>query len=87
MTTIAQPAVANRLSLYGTMLTIRRFEETALELRREEVAQGSMHLCAGQEAIPTGALALDLASAELSRASARGARVSHSFSDPHSSGS
>jgi 2-oxoisovalerate dehydrogenase E1 component len=45
-------------SLYRTMLTIRRFEETALELRTQEVAQGSMHLCAGQEAVPAGALSV-----------------------------
>lgn len=35
------------------MLTIRRFEERCLELGGETVA-GSIHLCAGQEAIPVG---------------------------------
>lgn len=39
------------------MMLIRQFEERALELGREGLAQGSMHLCFGQEAIPVGAMA------------------------------
>lgn len=44
---------------YTRMYRIRRFEEASLELsqRKPPVAAGSMHLCAGQEAIPVGALA------------------------------
>lgn len=38
------------------MMLIRRFEERALELGREDLAAGSMHLCFGQEAIPVGAM-------------------------------
>jgi 2-oxoisovalerate dehydrogenase E1 component len=37
------------------MLTIRRFEETVLELRNADIVAGSVHLCCGQEAIPVGA--------------------------------
>lgn len=42
---------------YRQMATIRRFEEQILELGREGVIAGSIHLCLGQEAIPVGALA------------------------------
>ena len=43
--------------LYRSMLLIRRFEERVLDLRRERLVAGSIHLCAGQEAIPVGATA------------------------------
>lgn len=43
--------------LYRSMVLIRRFEERVLDLRRERVVAGSIHLCAGQEAIPVGATA------------------------------
>src|SRR5918995_1010478 len=45
------------LDAYRSMLTIRRFEERVLELRKADVFAGSVHLCAGQEAVPVGALA------------------------------
>ncbi len=41
----------------GRVLRIRRFEEACLELRRRDLIAGSIHLCAGQEAIPVGAAA------------------------------
>jgi 2-oxoisovalerate dehydrogenase E1 component len=37
---------------YSQMLTIRRTEETILELRRQEAFPGSVHLCVGQEVAP-----------------------------------
>ncbi|MEV5968090.1 thiamine pyrophosphate-dependent enzyme [Kribbella sp. NPDC051952] len=37
-------------------MTIRRFEERCLQLSRDGVVAGSMHLCLGQEAVPVGAL-------------------------------
>src|SRR4051812_49975236 len=58
MTATATSSAELLRSLYRTMLTIRRFEELALDLRTQEVAQGSMHLCAGQEAVPAGALSV-----------------------------
>jgi len=42
---------------YRQMATIRRFEEQILELGREGLIAGSIHLCLGQEAIPVGTLA------------------------------
>ncbi|OPX12984.1 transketolase [Mycobacterium sp. AT1] len=39
------------------MATIRRFEEQILDLGRDGVIAGSIHLCLGQEAIPVGTLA------------------------------
>jgi 2-oxoisovalerate dehydrogenase E1 component len=42
---------------YRQMATIRRFEEQILDLGREGVIAGSIHLCLGQEAIPVGTLA------------------------------
>ena len=42
---------------YRGMFRIRRFEERVLELRLADEIAGSVHLCAGQEAIPIGALA------------------------------
>lgn len=42
---------------YRRMIQIRRFEEQCLELSREGLVAGSIHLCAGQEAIPVGAVA------------------------------
>jgi 2-oxoisovalerate dehydrogenase E1 component len=44
-------------ALYRSMVLIRRFEERVLDLRRERLVEGSIHLCAGQEAIPVGATA------------------------------
>jgi 2-oxoisovalerate dehydrogenase E1 component len=40
------------------MLLIRRFEESCRDLRREEHIAGSIHLCAGQEAVAVGACAV-----------------------------
>jgi len=45
------------LDAYRRMATIRAFEERCLELSSEGFVAGSIHLCAGQEAIPVGALA------------------------------
>jgi 2-oxoisovalerate dehydrogenase E1 component len=38
------------------MFFIRRFEERCLELSGEKSISGSIHLCAGQEAVPVGAM-------------------------------
>jgi 2-oxoisovalerate dehydrogenase E1 component len=46
-----------RVDAFRRMAEIRRFEEQALELSREGLVSGSIHLCLGQEAIPVGALA------------------------------
>jgi 2-oxoisovalerate dehydrogenase E1 component len=54
---VTQLAPTELLDAYRSMLTIRRFEERVLELRRADVFAGSIHLCAGQEAVPVGALA------------------------------
>jgi 2-oxoisovalerate dehydrogenase E1 component len=54
---VLQVASTELLDAYRLMLTIRRFEERVLELRRADVFAGSTHLCAGQEAVPVGALA------------------------------
>jgi 2-oxoisovalerate dehydrogenase E1 component len=54
---VSQLASTELLDAYRSMLTVRRFEERALELRRADVFAGSIHLCAGQEAVPVGALA------------------------------
>jgi 2-oxoisovalerate dehydrogenase E1 component len=54
---VSQLAPVDRLDAYRSMFTIRRFEERVLELRRADRFAGSTHLCAGQEAIPVGALA------------------------------
>jgi 2-oxoisovalerate dehydrogenase E1 component len=40
---------------YRQVLRIRRLEEACLDLRRRDLIAGSIHLCAGQEAIPVGA--------------------------------
>jgi len=42
---------------YRRMCTIRRFEERCVELGAEGEIAGSIHVCAGQEAIPVGARA------------------------------
>jgi 2-oxoisovalerate dehydrogenase E1 component len=42
---------------YRKMATIRRFEEQILDLGRDGVIAGSIHLCLGQEAIPVGTVA------------------------------
>lgn len=44
-------------SAYEAVATIRRFEERALELSRDGLIAGSIHLCTGQEAVPVGAMA------------------------------
>src|SRR5919108_913059 len=54
---VSQLAPTELLDTYRSMVTIRRFEERVLELRRADVFAGSIHLCAGQEAIPVGAMA------------------------------
>jgi 2-oxoisovalerate dehydrogenase E1 component len=54
---VSQLAPTELLEAYRSMLTIRLFEERVLELRRADVFAGSIHLCAGQEAVPVGALA------------------------------
>jgi 2-oxoisovalerate dehydrogenase E1 component len=41
---------------YRQLVTIRRFEERCLQLARDGVIAGSIHLCMGQEAIPVGAM-------------------------------
>ncbi len=46
----------NQLQLFDAMARIRRFEERALTLAAEGAVAGSVHVCAGQEAIPVGAL-------------------------------
>ena len=46
------------LETYRTMVTIRRFEERCLELRMRDAIAGSIHLCAGQEAIPAATMAV-----------------------------
>src|ERR671925_87505 len=51
------PSLSEALSLYRTMLLIRRFEERALELFAEGLITGSTHPCIGQEAIAVGACA------------------------------
>ena len=51
------PATPQLFELYREMRRIRTFEERCLQLRRDDVIAGSIHLCAGQEAVPVGALA------------------------------
>lgn len=41
--------------IYRSIILIRRFEELVLALRRDRLVEGSIHPCAGQEAIPVGA--------------------------------
>lgn len=47
------------LTAFERIYRIRRFEQTALDLSmsKEAYIAGSVHLCAGQEAVPVGALA------------------------------
>lgn len=47
--------VADLETDYRSMYRIRKFEETLIELVTEREITGSVHLCAGQEAIPVGA--------------------------------
>jgi 2-oxoisovalerate dehydrogenase E1 component len=57
MTTIAgTPSQTATIDSFREMLVIRRFEERVQQLRADEEVAGSVHLCLGQEAIPTGAL-------------------------------
>jgi 2-oxoisovalerate dehydrogenase E1 component len=54
---VSQLAPIELIDAYRSMLTVRLFEERVFELRRADVFAGSIHLCAGQEAVPVGALA------------------------------
>ncbi len=58
----ADPAPRSRLvdhlAAHRTMLRIRRFEEAVGELHAAGSIVGSVHLCIGQEAIPTGVMAM-----------------------------
>ena len=51
------PDLRASLAAHEQMLLIRRFEEQCLQLRRRDLVAGSIHLSAGQEAIPVGARA------------------------------
>src|SRR5262249_1709048 len=42
-----------KLSLYRTLLTIRRFEEAIAEAYGEQEMRSPTHLCTGQEAVAT----------------------------------
>ncbi|MGV9802101.1 alpha-ketoacid dehydrogenase subunit alpha/beta [Mycobacterium sp. NPDC003449] len=53
---MSSPALS-AAAAYRQMATIRRFEEQILDLGREGLIAGSIHLCLGQEAIPVGTLA------------------------------
>jgi len=58
MDTVALTSAVVEQDLYRRMSFIRHFEKKCIELSRGEdpAAVGSIHLCAGQEAIPVGAL-------------------------------
>jgi len=58
MATTRAPVSLSLVAAYRSMLTIRRFEERVLDLRSRDEIAGSVHLCTGQEATPTGALAV-----------------------------
>lgn len=47
------------LSFYRDIYRIRSLEQHVLDLSREKdpIIRGSIHLCAGQEAVPVGAMA------------------------------
>jgi pyruvate dehydrogenase E1 component alpha subunit len=45
------------LKLYRTMLTIRRFEEKAIEIKARQIIPGLLHLYIGEEAVATGVCA------------------------------
>jgi 2-oxoisovalerate dehydrogenase E1 component len=58
---VLTPAASTTLDLlatYRVMATIRRFEERCKELRMRDAIAGSIHLCAGQEAIPAATMAV-----------------------------
>ncbi len=42
------------IKMYEQMLTIRRFEEKAIELFEHNLIRGNIHLCIGQEAVSVG---------------------------------
>ena len=42
------------LKMYQQMLTIRRFEEKAIELFELNLIRGNVHPCIGQEAVSVG---------------------------------
>src|SRR5918999_4242715 len=54
---VSELAPVDLVDAYRSMLMVRRFEERVLELRRADEFAGSIHLCAGQEAIPVGTIA------------------------------
>ena len=49
--------MSDLLSLYRTMVRIRRFEERLLSLFRQGALRGTAHVCLGQEAVAAGACA------------------------------
>lgn len=55
MPVAAEHAIHSLLELYRQMLTIRYFEENAIELFAKGLITGSTHPCIGQEAIAVGA--------------------------------
>ncbi len=59
LTVTADTTVLTPLRAYRQMLLIRRFEERclALSISTPPAMAGSLHFCAGQEAIPVGAMA------------------------------
>jgi 2-oxoisovalerate dehydrogenase E1 component len=56
--TPAASTTIDLLATYRVMATIRRFEERCQELRMRDAIAGSIHLCAGQEAIPAATMAV-----------------------------
>ncbi|HYL80852.1 MAG TPA: thiamine pyrophosphate-dependent enzyme, partial [Candidatus Acidoferrum sp.] len=48
---------ARLLRMYEQMLTIRRFEEKAIELFERGLIRGNVHPCIGQEAVSVGVCA------------------------------
>ena len=54
---LGPPQTEDLIGLYATMVTIRKFEDTVRRLHLADKAPGLVHLCTGQEAVPTGAIA------------------------------
>ncbi|MQA25858.1 MAG: transketolase [Micromonosporaceae bacterium] len=50
----SEPVLAD---LYRQMMRVRQFEARCLEMSRDGAVQGSVHVCAGQEAAPVGVAA------------------------------
>ena len=42
------------VEMYRTMLTIRRFEENAIDYFKQGIVIGNMHMYVGEEAVATG---------------------------------